>query len=141
MTCRTTFQSQELCSTPLIRFRSGKSRKVVFRGGQDLLRDYRPSGDADMLRFNGQTLQQIVLSNPSYPNPFTAGGVAQTLPNSIVRFAPDLRLHTTCSTALVWKRSYKNRRHSRPPTWDARIRFVSVARPQCSASSSLHSAP
>src|SRR5207302_3920991 len=24
--------------------------------------------------------------------------------------------HTTCSTALVWKRSYKNRRHSRPPT-------------------------
>src|SRR6267142_6305225 len=23
---------------------------------------------------------------------------------------------TTCSTALVWKRSHKNRRHSRPPT-------------------------
>jgi len=71
----------------------GKSRKVVFRGGAGIF--YETTGQAaiaDMLRFNGQTLQQIVLSNPSYPNPFTAGGVAQTLPNSIVRFAPDLRL-------------------------------------------------
>src|SRR5205814_5902145 len=53
---------------------------------------------ADMLRFNGQTLRQIVLSKtangsgPSYPDPFTVNGVAQTFPNSIVRFAPDLRL-------------------------------------------------
>src|SRR6266404_3927625 len=45
-----------------------------------------------MLRFNGQTLRQIVFSNPSYPNPFMVGGVAQTFPSSIVRFAPDLRL-------------------------------------------------
>ncbi len=71
----------------------GKSRKVVFRGGTGIF--YETTGQAaiaDMLRFNGQTLRQIVLSNPSYPNPFTAGGVPQTLPNSIVRFAPDLRL-------------------------------------------------
>jgi hypothetical protein len=70
-----------------------KSRKVVFRGGAGIF--YENTGQAaiaDMLRFNGQTLQQIVLSNPSYPNPLTAGGVAQTLPSSIVRFAPDLRL-------------------------------------------------
>jgi hypothetical protein len=74
-------------------FAPGKSRKVVFRGGAGIF--YETTGQAaiaDMLRFNGQTLQQIVLSNPSYPNPFTAGGVAQTLPSSIVRFAPDLRL-------------------------------------------------
>jgi hypothetical protein len=74
-------------------FAPGKSRKVVFRGGAGIF--YETTGQAaiaDMLRFNGQTLQRIVLSNPSYPNPFTAGGVAQTLPSSIVRFAPDLRL-------------------------------------------------
>ncbi|MCU1315974.1 MAG: hypothetical protein JWN63_1296, partial [Candidatus Acidoferrum typicum] len=68
----------------------GKFRKVVFRGGAGIF--YETTGQAaiaDMLRFNGQTLQQIVLSNPSYPNPLTAGGVAQTLPSSIVRFAPD----------------------------------------------------
>ena len=74
-------------------FAPGKSRKVVFRGGAGIF--YETTGQAaiaDMLRFNGQTLGQIVLSNPSYPNPLTAGGVAQTLPNSFVRFAPDLRL-------------------------------------------------
>ncbi len=74
-------------------FAPGKSRKIVFRGGAGIF--YETTGQAaivDMLRFNGQTLQQIVFSNPSYPNPFTAGGAAQTLPSSIVRFAPDLRL-------------------------------------------------
>jgi len=74
-------------------FAPGRSRKIVFRGGAGIFYETTgPAAIADMLRFNGQTLRQIVLSNPSYPNPFTVGGVAQTLPNSIVRFAPDLRL-------------------------------------------------
>ena len=70
-----------------------RSRKIVFRGGAGIF--YETTGQAaiaDMLRFNGQTLRQIVLSNPTYPNPFTVDAVAQTLPNAIVRFAPDLRL-------------------------------------------------
>jgi hypothetical protein len=70
-----------------------KSRKIVFRGGAGIF--YETTGQAaiaDMLRFNGQTLRQIVFSNPSYPNPFMVGGVARTFPSSIVRFAPDLRL-------------------------------------------------
>src|SRR5260221_5207688 len=74
-------------------FAPGKTRKVVFRGGAGIF--YETTGQAaiaDMLRFNGQILRQIVLPNPSYPDPFTAGGAPQTLPNSIVRFAPDLRL-------------------------------------------------
>jgi hypothetical protein len=74
-------------------FAPGRSRKIVFRGGAGIFYETTgPAAIADMLRFNGQTLRQIVLSNPSYPNPFTVGGVAQTLPNSIVRFGPDLRL-------------------------------------------------
>jgi carboxypeptidase family protein len=71
----------------------GRSRKIVFRGGAGIF--YETTGQAaiaDMLRFNGQTLRQIVLSNPAYPNPFTVDAVARTLPNGIVRFAPDLRL-------------------------------------------------
>src|SRR5437667_750681 len=77
----------------------GRFRKIVFRGGTGIF--YETTGQAaiaDMLRFNGQTLRQIVLSKtangsgPSYPDPFTVNGVAQTFPNSIVRFAPDLRL-------------------------------------------------
>jgi len=74
-------------------FTPGKLRKIVFRGGTGIF--YETTGQAaiaDMLRFNGETLRQILLSNPSYPNPFAVSGIAQTLPNSIVRFAPDLRL-------------------------------------------------
>jgi len=74
-------------------FAPSKSRKIVFRGGAGIF--YQTTGSsavADMLRFDGQTLRQIVLSNPSYPDPFSSGGVTQILPSSIVRFAPDLRL-------------------------------------------------
>lgn len=74
-------------------FAPGGSRKLVLRGGAGIF--YQNTGSspvADMLRFNGQTLRQTVFSNPSYPDPFSSGGVAQILPSSIVRFAPDLRL-------------------------------------------------
>ena len=71
----------------------GRFRKIVFRGGAGIF--YETTGQAaiaDMLRFNGQTLRQVVFSDPSYPNPFMVGGVALTLPSSIVRFAPEFRL-------------------------------------------------
>src|SRR5439155_1005012 len=71
----------------------GRFRKIVFRGGAGIF--YETTGQAaiaDMLRFNGQTLRKVVFSNPSYPNPFIVGGVALTLPSSIVRFTPEFRL-------------------------------------------------
>src|SRR5438094_396715 len=74
-------------------FAPGRFRKIVFRGGAGIF--YETTGQAaiaDMLRFNGQTLRKVVFSNPSYPNPFIVGGVALTLPSSIVRFAPEFRL-------------------------------------------------
>ena len=74
-------------------FAPGKARKIVLRGGVGIF--YETTGSeaiADMLRFNGRTLRQIVLSNPSYPDPFSPGGSAQSLPSSVVRFSPDLRL-------------------------------------------------
>jgi len=99
-------------------FAPGKSRKVVFRGGAGIF--YETTGQAaiaDVLRFNGQTLQQIVLSNPTYPNPFTAGGVGSDPSKEHCPLCTRSSFcHTTSSTALVWKRSYKNRRHSRPRT-------------------------
>jgi outer membrane receptor protein involved in Fe transport len=71
----------------------GKARKIVFRGGAGIFYETTgPEAIADMLRYNGQTLHQIVLSNPGYPDPFSLGDAGQTLPNSVVRFAPDLRL-------------------------------------------------
>ena len=71
----------------------GKSRKTVLRGGAGVF--YQMTGGGaimDMLRYDGNTLLQYVVSNPGYPNPFGLGGAAQALPSSIVRFAPHLRL-------------------------------------------------
>lgn len=77
-------------------FAPRRSRTIVFRGGAGIFYETTgPTAIADMLRLNGQTLRQILLSKPSYPDPFTIGGVAETLPNSVVRFAPDLRLPYT----------------------------------------------
>jgi hypothetical protein len=45
----------------------------------------------DRLRFDGQRLRQVNLSDPGYPDPFSFGGTLATQPVSIVRFAPDLR--------------------------------------------------
>lgn len=71
----------------------GKSSKTVLRGGAGVF--YRMTGGGaimDMLRYDGHTLLQYVVSNPGYPDPFGLGGVAQALPSSIVQFAPHLRL-------------------------------------------------
>jgi carboxypeptidase family protein len=71
----------------------GKVARTVFRGGAGIF--YQTTGAqaiADVLRFNGQTLRQIVLSNPGYPNPFALGGDAQLSPSSLVQLAPGFRL-------------------------------------------------
>jgi hypothetical protein len=71
----------------------GNGAKTVFRAGAGIF--YRTTGAqaiADVLRFNGQTLRQIVLPNPAYPDPFSLGGTAQSLPSSLVQFAPGFQL-------------------------------------------------
>jgi len=73
--------------------RSGEIQEGrISRWGRDLLRDYRQAAIADVLRFNGQNLTTDRPLASDLSKPITAGGVAQTLPDSIVRFAPDLRL-------------------------------------------------
>jgi hypothetical protein len=70
----------------------GKSRQTVLRGGAGIFYDRTGAGPmGDRLRFDGQRLRQVNLSNPGYPDPLSSGGTLAKQPVSIVRFAPDLR--------------------------------------------------
>ena len=69
-----------------------KKRKTVIRGGVGIFYDRTGIGPiADRLRFDGQRLLDVSISNPSYPDPFSSGGTLATQPSNIVRFAPDIR--------------------------------------------------
>ena len=73
-------------------FAPDKKRKTVLRGGAGIFYDRTGIGPiADRLRFDGQRLRQVSISNPGYPDPLSSGGVLATQPSSIVRFAPDIR--------------------------------------------------
>ena len=71
----------------------GKDGKTVLRGGAGVF--YQTTGSsaiADTLRFNGQALQEFMVADPGYPNPFVLGGPTHLVPSSRVQFAPDIRL-------------------------------------------------
>lgn len=69
-----------------------KARKTVLRAGAGFF--YNRLGDGpigDRLRFVGQRLRRVDVSDPGFPDPFSSGGTLATQPGSVVRFAPDLR--------------------------------------------------
>jgi len=64
------------------------NRKTIFRAGAGLFYEYLPhSATEQALLLDGTHLQQVVISDPSYPNPFAAGTAR---PPSVVRIAPGL---------------------------------------------------
>jgi hypothetical protein len=70
-----------------------KTKKLVLRAGAGVFyQTTGPQAIADMLRFNGSGLQEVILMNPSYPEPFSNSATGQALPSTIVRFSPDLRM-------------------------------------------------
>ncbi len=68
---------------------------TVLRGGAGLFYDkVGPFPVIDVLDFRPGGLDRIVLSNPSYPNPFLAGSVAAA-PPSTAQFAPGIQIPWT----------------------------------------------
>jgi len=70
----------------------GKEGNMVLRTGAGVFYNRTDSSAIrDSLRFDGERLRRIVISNPSYPDPNLGSGEISDVPPSIVRFAPDLR--------------------------------------------------
>jgi carboxypeptidase family protein len=80
-------------------FAPGRQTKTVWRGGAGLFYDDLPrAARRRSLLLDGVRLRELVISHPSYPNPFLSGRPTSVLP-SIIRVAPDIRspylLHTS----------------------------------------------
>jgi hypothetical protein len=73
-----------------------KKGKLVVRGGVGVFYDRTGPGPlADLIRYDGFHLQSIVLTNPSYPDPFAGGMSGATLPSNIVKLAPTVHIPYT----------------------------------------------
>lgn len=76
-----------------------KNKRVVLRGGAGLFYDRagtRPIADVNL--YSGARLRQIILQDPSYPNPFLGIAAPAFRPVSVARFAPDARNPYTLQT-------------------------------------------
>jgi len=69
-----------------------RKRKTVFRGGAGFFYDRTSDGAiGDALRYDGQRLRQVLITDPSYPNPWSSAANLLLIPPSVVRFAPGIR--------------------------------------------------
>jgi hypothetical protein len=67
------------------------AKKTILRGGAGIFYDNLPASATERsLLFDGVRLRQVVISSPSFPDPFLRGEAVSPLP-SIIRVAPGIR--------------------------------------------------
>ncbi len=67
------------------------SARTVIRAGFGVFYDRQPEiMEQQALLYNGIQIQQIVIPNPSFPNPFPPGTTAASVPSSLVRISPGM---------------------------------------------------
>src|SRR3989442_7056146 len=87
-----------------------KAHKTVLRGGAGIFYDSLPrSATERSLRFDGVRLREVVIANPSFPDPFVSGQ-SDSLRPSTIRVAPDIRSPYLSQASIgieqqVWQKS------------------------------------
>ena len=67
------------------------SARTVIRAGFGIFYDRKPEVmEQQTLLYNGIQIQQIVIPNPSFPNPIPPGTTVTSAPPSLVRISPDM---------------------------------------------------
>jgi hypothetical protein len=85
-------------------------QKTILRGGAGLFYDNLPQSATERsLLFDGLRLRQVVISNPSFPDPYLGGEAVSPLP-SVIRLAPGLQSPYTSQASIgieqeVWRRN------------------------------------
>lgn len=76
---------------PRLAFAFAPKQKTILRGGAGIFYENLPQSATERsLLFDGVRLRQVVISSPSFPDPFLGGEAVSPLP-SIIRVAPDMR--------------------------------------------------
>jgi len=90
-------------------FAPGQKPKTVWRGGAGIFYDDLPrAARRRSLLFDGVRLRDLVISNPSFPNPFLSGNVTSLLP-SVTRVAADIRSPYLLQTTIGIERELRDR--------------------------------
>jgi outer membrane receptor protein involved in Fe transport len=79
----------------------GSDRKTVIRSGLGLFYDRTgPIPISEALRFDGQRLRRLVITNPGYPDPLGGNLNPAAEPSSVVRWAPNVRIPYTLQAGV-----------------------------------------
>jgi hypothetical protein len=74
-------------------FMPDQSGRTVIRGGAGIFYDRTGPGPIqDLMRFDGEHLQQVVLVDPGYPDPLAPGQTLASEPSNVVVLAPDVTI-------------------------------------------------
>ncbi len=91
-------------------FAPGKSKKTAVTGGAGIFYDNLPrAATQQSLLIDGVRLREVVIANPSFPNPFLSGQVISP-PPSLVRLHPNIRSPYLLYTSIgvereLWRRN------------------------------------